>query len=282
MLRPLDHAVGIRRAMQVGPRVAVIGGGFIGAEVASAACRLGLEVTIIDPLPVLTQRGLGDVLGMRMSEFHRDAGVGLRLRAQVVGLVGRQAVEGVRLADGTLVAADLVVIGIGTAPNIDWLVGSGLRVSDGIECDEYLCAGPGVYAVGDVARWHHPLYGESLRAEHWTSAVEHANAVAATLSGRPTVCASVPYVWSDQHGVKLQIAGRIRPGDEVRFLIDEPRKFLAIAGSKGVQHAAVAVNAAGALVRQRMKLADKPPWPPEDAERPSASPAPPERSGIRP
>jgi 3-phenylpropionate/trans-cinnamate dioxygenase ferredoxin reductase subunit len=253
----------IRTALEARPRVVVIGGGFIGAEVASAACLLGLDVTIIDTLPMLMQRGLGDVVGARMSEFHRDAGVRLQLGTQVTELIGRHAVEGVRLADNTIVAADLVVIGIGTVPSTGWLDASGLDVRDGLRCDEYLRAAPGVYAVGDVARWHHPLYGESVRAEHWTSAVEQANAVAATLTGKPTVCGGVPYLWSDQQGVKLQVAGRVHPDDEVRFLLDEPRRFLAITGSRGVQHAAVAMSAPGALARQQMRLASGAPWPPD-------------------
>ena len=261
-LRTLDDALELRQALGANPAVAVVGGGFIGAEVASAVRQLGLEVTIIDPLPVLMQRVLGDVVGARVTRFHGEAGVRLRLRAQVADLVGRQTVEGVRLANGILVAADLVMIAVGATPNTDWLLDSGLEVRDGIVCDEYLCAGPGVYAIGDVVRWHHPLYGASLRAEHWTYAVEHARAVAATLTGQPTRCASVPYVWSDQHGVKLQIAGRVQPRDEVRFVMDEPRRFLALTGSDSVQHAAVAMSAAGAFVRQQVRLAGQPPWPP--------------------
>jgi 3-phenylpropionate/trans-cinnamate dioxygenase ferredoxin reductase subunit len=266
ILRTLQDATAIRLAMEAEPRVAVIGGGFIGAEVASAARTLGLDVTIIDTLPVLMQRALGDILGARMAQYHRDAGVRLRLGTHVTDLIGRHTVEGVRLADGTAVAADLVLVAIGTTPNTQWLTGSGLRISDGIECDGYLRAGPGAFAIGDVARWYHPLFGESVRAEHWTYAIEHANAVAATLSGRPTVCVGVPYVWSDQHGAKLQIAGRIHPGAEVRFLADKPMKFLAVAGSHGVQHAAVALNSPGALAREQLRLAIRPPWPPEEAQ----------------
>jgi 3-phenylpropionate/trans-cinnamate dioxygenase ferredoxin reductase subunit len=269
VLRTLQDASAIRQALEAGPRVAVIGGGFIGAEVASAARMLDLDVTIIDPLPVLMWRALGDILGGRMAAYHRDAGVRLRLGRRVAGLIGRHTVEGVRLADGTTVAADLVVVAIGTTPNTEWLTGSGLRISDGIDCDGYLRAGPAAYAVGDVARWYHPLYMESVKAEHWTYAIEHADSVAATLSGRPEICAAVPYVWSDQHGAKLQIAGRVLPGDEVRFLMNEPRRFVAITGSNGVMRAAVAMNAPGAFVRLQAKLANKSPWLPDDDTRPA-------------
>src|SRR5262249_32923017 len=158
-----------------------------------------------------------NVIGARLTEFHRGAGVALRLDARVCELLGRRHVTGVRLGDGEVVAADLVVLGVGAAPNTAWLAASGLPIDDGVVCDELLAAAPGVHAVGDVARWHHPLYRGTVRAEHWTAAIEHAEAVAATLTVRPTACRSVPYVWSDQHGVKIQIAGRVEPTDEVRF-----------------------------------------------------------------
>ncbi len=262
VLRTLADALAIRRQLEDGPRVVVIGGGVIGAEVASCARALGLAVTIVELAPVLMQRVLGDLIGARMTELARDAGVRLRLGASVTELVGQTAVEAVRLTDGSTMAADLVVIAVGAAPATDWLAGSGLQIEDGIVCDEYLAAAPGVYAVGDVARWYHPLYGRHVRCEHWSAAPEHAQAVAATLAGTPTVSADIPYVWSDQHGVKIQVAGRLDPADEIRFVIDEPGKFVAVAGSNGEQHAAFALGAPAALIRQRIRLAQRPPWPP--------------------
>jgi 3-phenylpropionate/trans-cinnamate dioxygenase ferredoxin reductase subunit len=263
-LRTLDDALAIRAGLETAGHVVVIGGGFIGAEVASSACALGVRATIVDTLPVLMQRGLGTLLGRRLAEHHRQAGVDLCLGAGVDGLVGTGRVEAVRLADGRVLPADLVVVGVGAVPNTDWLLGSGLEIADGVVCDAHLQAAPGVYAIGDVARWLHPLYGDTIRAEHWTAAVEHAEAVAATLTGQPAVSAAVPLVWSDQHGVKVQIAGRLHPDDEVRLLIDEPTKFLAVAGSEGVQHAAISMNLPARLIKQRQALATRPPWPPLD------------------
>lgn len=263
VLRTLADALAIRTALETGPRVVVLGGGFLGAEVASAARTLGLEVTVVDLAPVLMQRGLGDLIGGRLTEVARDAGVRFRLGATVSEVLGSTAVEAVRLGDGTVLAADLLVLALGATPNTGWLDGSGLRLDDGVVCDEQLCAAPGVYAVGDVARWQHPRYGRSLRFEHWTTAGEHADAVAATLTGTPTPADEVPYVWSDQFDQKIQIAGVLHPDDEVRFLVDEPGRFVAIAGSAGEQHAAFALNAPGALVRERMNLAARPPWPSE-------------------
>ncbi len=263
VLRTLEDAVILRRAFDAAPRVVVLGGGFIGSEVASAGRALGLDVTVIDVAPVLMQRGLGDVVGARLTEVARDAGVALRLGTTIDQVLGQGRVESVLLDDGTTLPADLLVLGLGAVPNTDWLAGSGLTVADGVVCDQYLSAAPGVYAVGDIARWQHPHYGRSLRFEHWTTAGEHADAVAATLTGTPTVSDAVPYVWSDQFDQKIQIAGVPDQSDEVRFLVDEPGKFVAIAGSGDEQHAAFALNAPGALVRQRIKLAERPPWPPE-------------------
>ncbi len=264
VLRTLDDALAIRGALEDCPRVAILGGGFIGAEVASAARDLGLDVAVIDVAPVLMHRGLGTAIGQRMTDVARHAGVSLWMEETVTEIVGESNVEAVRLSSGTLLNADVLVVGMGSVPNTEWLHGSGLTLDDGVVCDSTLAAAPGIYAAGDVARWMHPVYG-SLRCEHWTTAGEHADAVASTMSGTPTISASVPYVWSDQFGHKLQVAGIPQRNDDVRFIVDEPEKFVATTGSNGSQHAAVALNAPGALIRQRMKLATRPPWDKETA-----------------
>jgi len=267
-LRTIDDALAVRAAFEAGARVVVLGGGFIGCEVASAARDLGLDVSVVDVAPVLMGRGLGPVVGERMGEVARRAGVGLHLGTSVVDVLGTDRVEAVLLADGTVLPADLLVVGVGAVPNTEWLEGAGVVLDDGVVCDEFLAAAPGVHAVGDVARWRHPHYDRALRCEHWTTAGEHADAVAATLTGTPTAASAIPYVWSDQFGHKLQVAGVLGTADETRFLVDDgsddgPQKFVAVTGSRGVQSAAFALDAPGALVRQRMKLAASPPWPPE-------------------
>jgi 3-phenylpropionate/trans-cinnamate dioxygenase ferredoxin reductase subunit len=264
VLRTLADALALRRAFETRPRIAVIGGGVIGSEVAASARSLGLDVTIVDPLRVLMQRVVGDVIGERMAALHAAEGVTLRLGTSVTAVLGDGAVAGLALGDGTEVAADLVVVGIGAEPCTRWLDGTGLDIDDGVRCDEYLQAGPGIHAVGDVARWFHPILGEHVRMEHWTSAVEHAQAVAATLTGERTAVTSVPYVWTDQYGRKLQVAGRVHEDDEVRFLRDEGDRFLAVTGNAGVQHAAIGMGAAAAFVKQRRAMAERrAPWPPE-------------------
>ena len=255
VLRTAADGAGIRAGLLAARRVAVVGGGFIGAEIASAARQLGLEVTVVDTLPTLMTRGLGPELGARMTELHRRNGVALRLDAAVADLVGDDRVTGVALADGSVVDADLVVVGVGTAPNVDWLRGSGLRLDDGVLCDEYLRAAEGVYAVGDVARWHNPRYGLPMRTEHWTSAGEQATALAATLSGTPTPCALLPYVWSDQFGRRLQIFGRITPGDEIEIVYAEGDRFVALARRNGRLEGAVGYDALKHVLPYRMQLA---------------------------
>jgi NADPH-dependent 2,4-dienoyl-CoA reductase/sulfur reductase-like enzyme len=255
VLRTIADAAAIRDGLLHAKRVAVIGGGFIGAEVASAAHELGVDVTIVDALPTLMTRGLGPELGARMTGLHQRNGVELRLDAAVAGLVGASAVEGVALGDGSVVEADLVVIGIGTTPNIGWLRDSGVPLDDGVLCDEYLRAADGVYAVGDVARWHNPHYDLPMRMEHWTSAGEQATALAATLTGTPTPCALLPYVWSDQFGRRLQIFGRIEPGDSIEVIFDEGDRFVALARRHDRLEGAVAYDAVKQVLPYRAQLA---------------------------
>jgi NADPH-dependent 2,4-dienoyl-CoA reductase/sulfur reductase-like enzyme len=255
VLRTIGDALRIRAGLLGASRAVVVGGGFIGAEVASAAIELGLPVAVVDSLPTLMTRGLGAELGTRMTDFHRRKGVDLHLNCGVSELIGNEAVEGLRLADGSVLPADLVVIGIGAVPNDAWLASSGLPLDDGVVCDEFLCAADGVYAVGDVARWHNPRYDQPIRMEHWTSANEQATALSATLTGTPTPCNLLPNVWSDQFGKRLQIFGRIAPDDEIDVVFEEDDRFVAVARRGGCLQAAVAFDALKQVLPYRMQLA---------------------------
>jgi len=238
LLRTLDDALAIRAALERGPRVLVVGAGFIGAEVAASCRARGLEVTVIEPLPVPLARGLGERMGRLCAEIHRDHGVDLRCGVGVAGFEGSGRVERVRLSDGTTAPADLVVVGVGAAPETAWLAGSGLRLDDGVVCDPYCSAAPGVFAAGDVARWHNPLFAETMRLEHWSNAVEQGTYVAERLAGTDVGAqpfAPVPFFWSDQYDVKIQFAGRMRGDDEIRVVAGatEQRKFTALYGRAG-------------------------------------------------
>ena len=238
LLRTLDDALALRAALEARPRVLVVGAGFIGAEVAASCRARGLQVTLVEPLPVPLARGLGEAMGRVCAELHRDQGVDLRCGVGVSGFQGHQRIERVTLSDGSSVEADLVVVGIGAAPETGWLEGSGLRLDDGVVCDAFCAAAPGVFAAGDVARWHNPLFGEEMRVEHWSNAVEQGSYVAERLAGTDLGAqpfAPVPFFWSDQYGVKIQFAGRMRPDDEVRLVAGSlaERKFTALYGRAG-------------------------------------------------
>lgn len=266
VLRTLDDAVAVRDALAGGPRVAVVGGGFIGAEVACAARALGLETTVVDSAPTLMTRGLGPVLGEAMAARHRALGVTLRMGRTVREARGSSRVEELVLDDGTVVAADLVVAGVGATPAVGWLDGAGLDLTDGVGCDALLRAtgAQDVYAVGDVASWRSTRYGGPMRAEHWTAAGEQAMAVAATITGTPTAFDALPYVWSDQAGARLQIFGRVMPGDEVVFVLGGPEeeRFAAITGGAGRLHAVVAFGALAEAMRYRALLLRGAEWVP--------------------
>jgi NADPH-dependent 2,4-dienoyl-CoA reductase/sulfur reductase-like enzyme len=240
LLRTLDDALAIRVAMEDHPRVVVVGAGFIGSEVAATARGRGLDVTVVEVLPVPLAHALGPRLGALCAGLHRDHGVDLRCGVTVTGFEGTDRVEAVALSDGSRVDADLVVVGIGVRPATDWLAGSGLEVGDGVVCDPTLRAvgAPSVFAAGDVARWHHALYGEQVRVEHWTNAAEQARAVAVNLlagEGAGTPFAAVPYVWSDQYDRKIQVVGRCRPDDDVEVVLGdvESRRLVALYGRDG-------------------------------------------------
>jgi NADPH-dependent 2,4-dienoyl-CoA reductase/sulfur reductase-like enzyme len=184
-------------------------------------------------------RGLGPVIGSVCAALHRDHGVDLRLGVAVEAVEGDGRVERVRLADGTLIAADLLVVGIGVVPATDWLEGSGLTLADGVVCDETCLAAPGVVAAGDAARWPNPLFdGESMRLEHWTNATEQGVFAAERLlrgDGEAQPFAPVPFVWSDQYDLKIQSVGRFNADDELRVAhgtLDE-RRFVALFGRAG-------------------------------------------------
>ena len=141
-------------------------------------------MSLVEALPVPLARGLGPALGAAIAELHRARGVDVRLGVGVEAMEGSERVERVRLTDGTVLEADVVVVGVGVAPVTDWLEGSGLELRDGVVCDATLAAGPpGVYAAGDLARWPNELFGEEMRVEHWTNAAEQGAAAAPQPAG---------------------------------------------------------------------------------------------------
>ncbi|MGW1677430.1 NAD(P)/FAD-dependent oxidoreductase [Saccharopolyspora sp. NPDC002376] len=249
-LRTLDDAIALRGALQPGTRVVIVGAGFVGAEVASTCHALGIDVTVVEALEVPLAHIIGEELGAVCAALHTDHGVGLRCGIGVSQL-RESAVE---LTDGTVLPADVVVAGIGARPNTDWLRGSGLAVSNGVECDAGgVTSLSNVVAVGDVARYR------GQRFEHWTTALEQpATAVRNLLAGYTAAdFNAVPYFWSEQYGVRIQFAGQARPDDQVKIVDGAPddRRFVATFHHDGEPTGVLAMNNPKLFTRHRKQLA---------------------------
>ncbi len=274
VIRTIDDAIALRADLRPGAQLVVIGAGFIGAEVASTARKLGMDVTVVEAAPTPLQIQLGSRLGAVVAEAHASNGTTLICGVGVAGLTGENRalrssdcadrVTGVDLADGRHLSADVVVVGIGGVPNIEWLQGSGLDLGNGVVCG---AAGqtniPNVVAVGDCAAWHDASTGAVHRVEHWTGALERpAIAVATLLAGGIDQGATVkaPYFWSDQYGSRIQFAGIAQPDDEITIEEGscEDRCFLATYRRDGRLVAVLGVDQPRLFTRWRRQLATAP------------------------
>ena len=258
VLRTLDDAVALRDALAAATSLVVVGAGFIGAEVASTARGLGLEVTVVEAMPTALAGPLGAELGAVCGALHADHGVRLLTGTGVARVVGRDRVTGVELTDGTHVTADVVLVGIGAQPQVEWLAGSGLDVADGVVTDARCATNlPGVVAVGDCASAYDPVAGRHRRSEHWTHALQQPATAAATLLGtRPAPYAALPYFWSEQYGLQLQFAGTREPGD-VATVVEgstDDRSFVATYERDGRLTAVLGLDAPRAFSRLRRTL----------------------------
>ncbi len=263
MLRTVDDAAALRRDLDAARRVVVVGGGFIGSEVAAAARKRGLEVTIVEAAPRPLVRAVGEQMAQVCSSLHARNGTELRCGVGVQEVHGNGRVHNVVLTDGTTLAADVVVVGVGAAPTTDWLNGSGVTVTDGVVCDETLATGvPGVYAAGDVARWPNELFGREMRLEHWTSASEQATAVARNaLDPRAaTAHQSVPYFWSDWYGQKLQMVGTCDGEDVAVFGDVSADRWLALYRDGDRVTGALSLNLPGRIMKFRALIHRRAPW----------------------
>jgi NADPH-dependent 2,4-dienoyl-CoA reductase/sulfur reductase-like enzyme len=271
LLRTLDDCLSLRQALQGRPRVAVVGAGFIGSEVAATCQGLGLDVTVVEALPVPLAGVLGPDVGLRCARLHRDHGVDLRLGAGVSGLVGTSRVEGVELVDGTVVPADVVIIGVGVSPTTDWLAGSGVDIDNGVRCDHrcrVLAGGvpvPTVTAAGDVASYDCPSLARPVRVEHWTNAIEQSETAAAALLRGDDAAPfdPVPYFWSDQYETKIQFVGRIDRGDRMQPLAGSLADDRFVVGwtRHGRLVAALGFSRPAQIMRCRALIAAGSPWP---------------------
>src|SRR5438309_998909 len=215
-LRSLRDSQLMREALGRASRVMLVGAGFIGAEVAASARKLGRDVLIVEALPVPLQRALGREVGEIYARIHRDRGVDVRTGARVDRWhTEGDRVTGVSISDGTREDVDLVLVAIGIEPNLDLPKALGLAIEGGgVRVDEGLRAADNVYVGGDIALHHHPVLRRSIRVEHWEVAKGHGRGIAASIAGGPASYSKLPYFWSDQYDVSLEYRGHAS-GDDV-------------------------------------------------------------------
>jgi len=250
VLRTIDDAVAIRGHLGPGKRLLIVGAGFIGAELAASAAVLGTTVTALEAAGVPLGRGLPPALGEIYGRMHRAHGVDIRVNSTVSEVITGTEAMITKLSDGAVYESDAVVVAIGLVPELDLAVQAGVAVDNGVVVDEYCrTSAPDVFAVGDIANHPNPLLGHRVRVEHWQNA-QHQSQVAAhnMVAGGPgdyVMFAEVPWVWSDQYDVNLQVVGRPLPSDDVVFRGDpDSTQFSALLLRDGALIAAVGLNCA--------------------------------------
>ena len=208
-LRNAADADRLKAALVPGARLAVIGGGYIGLEAAASARGLGCEATVIEAQPRVLARVACEILSNFFQDFHRAQGVTIEVNAQVQALEGQDGrVTGVRLGDGRLIPCDAALVGVGAVPNQELAADAGLECNNGIIVDlSARTADPAIFAIGDCTHRPLPLYERSMRLESVPNALEQARAAAASIVGKPVPAPEVPWFWSDQYDLRLQIAG---------------------------------------------------------------------------
>jgi 3-phenylpropionate/trans-cinnamate dioxygenase ferredoxin reductase subunit len=254
VLRTLDDARDLRGLLRPGTRLAVVGAGLIGCEVAASARSMtDVEVDLIDVLAGPLIRVVGTTVCELVADLHREHGVRLHMGTAATRVEAGDIEAGserLALADGTILAADVVLEAIGAAPETGWLEGSQLALNDGVVCDAAGRAADGVYAVGDVARW------DGRRSEHWTNAGEQADRVAAAILGQEPSPAPPAYWWSDQYDIKLQGLGAPAPDDDTHLITWGPKaRTVALYARDGHLTGAVGFSAAAAVMRLRADIA---------------------------
>lgn len=243
-LRTADDALRLGDAIRAASRVAIVGAGWIGSEVAASARQMGADVVLIDPAPVPLQRVLGDEVGAMFRALHAEHGVTLRMNTRVSELRGADLVEAVVLDDGRVEPADVVVMGVGVTPRVDVAESAGLRTENGIVVDEHLETRlAGVFAAGDVANAWHPHYRRQLRVEHWDNALNQGITAGRNAAGKRDAYTRLPYFFSDQYDLGLEYVGHAGSDDSVTIRGNrDSREFIAFWHRDGILTAAMNVN----------------------------------------
>jgi NADPH-dependent 2,4-dienoyl-CoA reductase/sulfur reductase-like enzyme len=216
-LRRLDEALELRRRLEPGSRLAIVGAGFVGLEVAATARALGVDVTLIEAAATPLARVLGGALGSWFAELHRSHGVCVLTGAGIAGVESAGGtVRVLQLTDGSAVPVDQIVVGVGTEPDVDWLVGSGLDIGRGVRVDAGgMTSCPDVFCAGDAAATFDPASGSYLAGSHWEAAARQASAAARLMLGLGPRQAPASSFWTDQYGLRIQFVGRAGTGDAV-------------------------------------------------------------------
>ncbi len=258
-LRDAADIEAIRGSLATAGRAAVIGAGYIGLEAAASLRKLGAEVTVLEVADRVLARVTSPEISAFYERIHREEGVDLRLGVGVAALEGDGRVSAVRLADGDSVAAELVIVGVGVVPNVDLAQDAGLAVDNGIVIDEHgRTDDPNVFAAGDCATYVDARYDRRVRLECVSSAVEQAKVVAATICGKDTSISALPWFWSDQYDLKLQIAGLSTGYDEIVLRGDPAtgRSFACFSFADGRLIAADCVNRAQEFMFAKRAIAE--------------------------
>ncbi len=217
-LRSVEDADQLRQAIGPSVQVVVIGAGWIGAEVAASARQVGADVAMVELAAVPLERVLGPEVGAVYRDLHQGHGVDLHFGVGIEAIVGSQAVEAVRLSDGTVLPAAAVVVGVGVTPRVELAEAAGLAVDNGVVVDEHLQASaPGIFAAGDVANTYYPRYGTRIRLEHWSAALNQGPAAARAMLGQQVSYDRIPYFFSDQYDLGMEYRGWVADFDQVVF-----------------------------------------------------------------
>ena len=244
-LRTIDDSDRLKEILATGSHLAVIGGGWIGLEVAAAACQAGLQVTVLENLELPLLRVLGREMAQVFADLHRSAGVTLRLGARVEEVISTgDTATGVRLADGTRIGADAIVAGIGAIPSTGLAEEAGLEVGNGIVTSAALrTSDPDIFAAGDVANAYHPLLGQHVRVEHWANALKQPAVAAAAMLGQDARYEELPYFYTDQYDLGMEYVGYASAEDQVVVRGDlDAREFIAFWLKDGRVRAGMNVN----------------------------------------
>ncbi|MBI0331165.1 NAD(P)/FAD-dependent oxidoreductase [Burkholderia plantarii] len=251
VLRGVRDVQAIGAELRPDCRIVVIGAGFIGLEVAAAAVTIGCEVVVLEAAPRALMRAVPDAVAEDVVAQHGRRGVDVRFGVHVERLVGTTRVSGVQLVDGTTLACDAVIAGIGVTPRTELAQAAKLDVENGVAVDETLCTNdPHIFAAGDVCSFPHPLFGRRIRLECWKNAEDQARVAARNMLGHGEACSPVPWFWSDQYGMTIQIAGMPAFGTTtvVRETGSASRVIFALDGD-GVLVGASGVGLAGEIAR---------------------------------